>query len=98
MKRFAFAAAVACLAGCASARADLHGAASTALGVVRAAEAHPELVAEAKAAVAAVASRADPADADRVARVLDHVNAGELEEAQAVLSPLVAASAAEGGP
>ena len=86
------------LSGCTAAqietaRSDFHAVTAGALGLVAAAQANPELVEEAKAGLNALAQRAsDPKDAAAIGAALDHVNAGNLDKAQATLAPLVAAS------
>ena len=93
MRRSALAALV-LATGCATARADIHAASATALGLIHAAQANPELVAEVKDGLSALATKVDPKDAPAVNAALDHVNAGNLDKAAALVSPLVAASAA----
>jgi hypothetical protein len=73
-------------------RFDFHAAAATALGLLTAAEKHPELVLGAKLAVSALAAQASPEHAARVQEVLGRLDAGSLDEARELLSPVVAAT------
>jgi predicted negative regulator of RcsB-dependent stress response len=84
--------------GCtaAQARQDFHRASATALGVVTAALDHHELVDVAKVELQAAADKAtDPETAAKVGKALEHVNAGSLERAQAILVETTAASSAK---
>lgn len=77
----------------ATAREDFHAASAAALGLLTAAQQNPALVAEAKAAVVAVVTKAAPQDAAQVAQALGHIDAGNLALAAQVVQVSVQASA-----
>jgi uncharacterized OsmC-like protein len=86
------------LTGCTSeqvqnARDGFHKASSAALGLVTAALENPELVEEAKVAIKAAADQADPKKAAEINAAIDHVNAGNLAKAKAILATAVKDSA-----
>ena len=77
----------------ANARKAVHNFASKALGLVTAAIKNPKLVENAKIAAVDVVNAVDPKDAATAKAIVDHINAGNLDKAQDLLAPLVAASA-----
>lgn len=83
---------VAALAGCTSAQvqtaeASLRTVATSTVGVLTLAEAHPELLAEAKAAVSTLATKVSTPDhAAAVELALAHVTAGNVSEAKAIVA------------
>lgn len=82
------------LVGCANAKADFHALVSGGMGVLVAAQNNPALVEEAKAALVLASDKAlSPTDQAIVNQALAHVTVGNLGNAQALLAPLVAASA-----
>ena len=80
--------------GCATVQADIHAASTAALGLLTAAKNNPALVQETKDALSALAGKVDPKDSAAVNAALAHVNAGNIDNAIALVSPVVAASAA----
>ena len=81
-------------AGCKSATADFHAAASATLGVLTAAANNPAAVDEAKALLVDLATKTlTPTDTALVNQALGHVTAGAVGNAIAIVTPLVTASA-----
>jgi enoyl-CoA hydratase/carnithine racemase len=80
----------------ATAQQDFHAASAAALGLITAAQQNPELVAEAKAAIVTMVTKAAPQDAPVFASALAHIDNNNLAAAAAIVSVGVQASAPAG--